>query len=232
MSLYQRAFARLLALGDDAQHRIYGATKRRLLGGLAGTVVEIGPGTGLNLAYLPRGVRYVGLEPNPHVHARIRAAARRHGHAAEVRGAPAEASGLPDACADAVVSTLVLCSVDDPQAVLREVQRLLRPGGRFVFIEHVATHGQPDVLIVDPPRAGLHEDVVAHIAALGPRARRDVSCNPQTQVRDLDLLRVTYRLDAVQPVGMFPHTPHIENVARLTRCDAQAETEMVETEAA
>ncbi len=138
MSLYQRAFARLLALGDDAQHRIYGAAKRRLLGGLAGTVVEIGPGTGLNLAYLPRGVRYVGLEPNPHFHARIRAAARRHGHDAEVHGAPAEASGLPAGCADAVVSTLVLCSVGDPAAVLRAVRRLLRPGGRFVFIEHVA----------------------------------------------------------------------------------------------
>jgi 23S rRNA (uracil1939-C5)-methyltransferase len=76
---------------------------------------------------------------------------------------------------------------------------------------------------VDPPRAGLHKDVVAHIAALGPARVVYVSCNPQTQVRDLDLLRPTYRLDAVQPVDMFPHTPHIENVARLTRRDAPGE---------
>ncbi len=86
--------------------------------------------------------------------------------------------------------------------------------------DFVEAHGRPDVLIVDPPRAGLHKDVVAQIAALGPARFVYVSCNPQTQVRDLDLLRDTYRLDAVQPVDMFPHTPHIENVAKLTRRDA------------
>ena len=83
--------------------------------------------------------------------------------------------------------------------------------------EFVDTHGAPDVLIVDPPRAGMHKDVVAQIADLAPERFVYVSCNPQTQVRDLERLRDTYRIDAVQPVDMFPHTPHVENVVRLTK---------------
>jgi len=85
----------------------------------------------------------------------------------------------------------------------------------------VGEHGEPDVLIVDPPRAGMHKDVVGQIADLSPERFVYVSCNPQTQVRDLDRLNTLtdggYRIDAVQPVDMFPHTPHVENVVRLTR---------------
>ena len=81
--------------------------------------------------------------------------------------------------------------------------------------DFVDTHGRPDVLIVDPPRAGMHKDVVAQIAELAPERFVYVSCNPQTQVRDLERLRDTYRIDAVQPVDMFPHTPHVENVVSL-----------------
>ena len=81
----------------------------------------------------------------------------------------------------------------------------------------VERHGQPDILFVDPPRAGMHKDVVAQIAELAPERFVYVSCNPQTQVRDLERLRDVYRVDAVQPVDMFPHTPHVENVVRLTR---------------
>ncbi|MFO8099697.1 MAG: 23S rRNA (uracil(1939)-C(5))-methyltransferase RlmD, partial [Salinibacter sp.] len=83
--------------------------------------------------------------------------------------------------------------------------------------DFVDTHGRPDVLIIDPPRAGMHKNVVAQIAELAPERFVYVSCNPQTQVRDLERLRDTYRVDAVQPVDMFPHTPHVENVVRLTR---------------
>jgi 23S rRNA (uracil1939-C5)-methyltransferase len=84
----------------------------------------------------------------------------------------------------------------------------------------VGRHGQPDVLIVDPPRAGMHKDVVAQIAKLQPERFVYVSCNPQTQARDIDRLREVYRIDAMQPVDMFPHTPHIENVVKLARRDA------------
>ena len=85
--------------------------------------------------------------------------------------------------------------------------------------DFVDSHGEPDVLVVDPPRAGMHKDVVSQIADLAPERFVYVSCNPQTQVRDVERLRDIYRVDAVQPVDMFPHTPHVENVVRLTRDD-------------
>lgn len=81
--------------------------------------------------------------------------------------------------------------------------------------DFVEEHGRPDVLIVDPPRAGLHKAVVKQIAALHPERFVYVSCNPQTQARDLKLLGGTYRIEAVQPVDMFPHTHHVENVVKL-----------------
>lgn len=81
--------------------------------------------------------------------------------------------------------------------------------------EFVARHGRPDVMIVDPPRAGMHQDVVETILRAEPEAIVYVSCNPATQARDLALLDVKYRVVAVQPVDMFPHTQHVENVVRL-----------------
>lgn len=82
------------------------------------------------------------------------------------------------------------------------------------FIER---HGHPDVMIVDPPRAGMHEDVVKVILNAEPEVIVYVSCNPATQARDLALLDAKYRVSDVQPVDMFPHTHHVENVVRLER---------------
>jgi 23S rRNA (uracil1939-C5)-methyltransferase len=78
-------------------------------------------------------------------------------------------------------------------------------------------HGEPDVLIVDPPRAGMHPKIVQRIAEIGPTRFVYVSCNPQTQARDLKMLAEVYRVEAVQPVDMFPHTDHVESVVRLRR---------------
>lgn len=83
--------------------------------------------------------------------------------------------------------------------------------------EFVERHGAPDVLIVDPPRAGMHPKVVDRIARLGPDRFIYVSCNPQTQARDLQMLSEQYRIEAVQPVDMFPHTHHVETVVKLRR---------------
>ena len=74
---------------------------------------------------------------------------------------------------------------------------------------------QPDVIITDPPRAGMHQDVVDVILFAEPKRIVYVSCNPATQARDLQLLDVKYRVKAVQPVDMFPHTHHVENVVLL-----------------
>jgi len=138
VSVAQSLFARGLRLIDPVQHRVYASHKTRLLSGLRGTVVEIGPGTGLNLAYLDRFVTYVGLEPNRHLHPRIRAQMRIQGIAGEVIESPVETDFLPANSADIVISTLVLCSVPNVQSALASIQRVLRPGGRFVFIEHIA----------------------------------------------------------------------------------------------
>lgn len=85
--------------------------------------------------------------------------------------------------------------------------------------DFIAEHGRPDVMIVDPPRAGMHTDVVETILHAEPRSIVYVSCNPATQARDLALLDCKYGVEAVQPVDMFPHTQHVENVVRLVRRD-------------
>ena len=134
------AFA--LGRSRDTDRRLYGRRKRALLGGLGPVVVEIGAGVGVNAEYFDAGTRWRVVEPNGFMHDGLRRAAEAHGLALDLAAGTAEALPFPDASADAVVSTLVLCSVSDPGAALAEVRRVLRPGGRFVFVEHVgAPHG-------------------------------------------------------------------------------------------
>lgn len=83
--------------------------------------------------------------------------------------------------------------------------------------DFVGKYGRPEVVITDPPRAGMHEDVINTILLAEPNRIVYVSCNPATQARDLALLDTKYKVTAVQPVDMFPHTQHVENVVQLTR---------------
>ena len=83
--------------------------------------------------------------------------------------------------------------------------------------EFILEHGRPDVLITDPPRAGMHTDVIDAILFANPKRIVYVSCNPATQARDLNLLDANYKVTRVQPVDMFPHTHHVENVVLLER---------------
>ena len=83
--------------------------------------------------------------------------------------------------------------------------------------DFIREHGRPDVIITDPPRAGMHPDVVKTILRAAPERIVYVSCNPATQARDLQVLDTDYRVVQVQPVDMFPHTPHVENVVLLER---------------
>lgn len=85
--------------------------------------------------------------------------------------------------------------------------------------EFINQHGKPDVIITDPPRDGMHTDVIDTILFAAPRKIVYVSCNPATQARDLNLLDLKYKVTAVQPVDMFPHTHHVENVVMLERRD-------------
>jgi SAM-dependent methyltransferase len=128
----------MLDLGESRMDKIYGRRKRALFRDLPREIVEIGPGAGANLRYYAPGTRVIAIEPNPAMHGRLREGAARHGVDLEIRAIRGEVLDLPDALCEAVVGTLVLCSVEDPRRVVSEVHRILKPGGRFVFVEHVA----------------------------------------------------------------------------------------------
>ena len=114
---------------------------------------------------------------------------------------------VPEAIEDAKVNS-ALNGIDNTLFFAGDMKDILTDR----FIEE---YGRPDVIITDPPRAGMHEDVINVILNAAPRRIVYVSCNPATQARDLQLLDVKYKVTAVQPVDMFPHTHHVENVVRL-----------------
>lgn len=116
---------------------------------------------------------------------------------------------VPEAIADAKLNSEVN-GIDNTIFFAGDMKDVLTDG----FIEE---HGRPDVMIIDPPRAGMHEDVVNVILNARPERIVYVSCNPATQARDLALMDEFYRVEEVQPVDMFPHTHHVENVVRMTR---------------
>lgn len=125
-------------LMDWYMHWKYADLKSRLFSDLPAVVVELGAGTGANCRYLRRGTRLIAVEPNRHMHPALSTRARRFDIGLEIHPHSAEALDLEDRSVDAVVASLVLCTVGDPEAVLREVLRVLRPGGRFIAVEHVA----------------------------------------------------------------------------------------------
>ncbi|MBI3933098.1 MAG: class I SAM-dependent methyltransferase [Acidobacteria bacterium] len=134
----KRVHAWLLARCGGRYERMVAERKRALFANLSGDILEIGPGAGPNLGYYPTDCRWIGVEPNPFMHPYLCQAAERAGLRIEIRTLVAEELPAENQSMDAVVSTLVLCSVNDPAQVLREVHRVLKPGGRFVFLEHVA----------------------------------------------------------------------------------------------
>ena len=137
------AWLRILALLYDPflwLGEIAGMRSRRsaLLGNARGRVVEIGAGTGLNVAHYPDGIAELVLtEPDAAMRRRLARRLQRHGRVARIVDAPAERLPLADASVDTVVSTLVLCTVNDPERTLGEIARVLRPDGQLLFVEHV-----------------------------------------------------------------------------------------------
>ena len=113
--------------------------KQAAFGGLAsGRVLEIGAGVGANLRYLPEGSELVAVEPSLAMHDALRERCERAGIPLTLHAGGAEAIPLPDDSVDDAICSLVLCTVPEPEAVLAEVRRVLRPGGSFRFVEHVA----------------------------------------------------------------------------------------------
>jgi ubiquinone/menaquinone biosynthesis C-methylase UbiE len=126
-----------LAALDGYMHWKYAAIKSRLLGQAPAVVVELGPGPGANLRYLPRGTKLIAVEPNLHMHPVLERRARQLGIDLDLRGLAGESLDLPSASVDFVFSSLVLCTVEKPEQVIAEVRRVLKPGGRFACVEHV-----------------------------------------------------------------------------------------------
>ncbi|MET1156807.1 methyltransferase domain-containing protein [Arthrobacter sp.] len=123
-----------------AEHEELSSRRAALLSGLRGIVYDVGAGTGANLPYLPPSCRVTAVEPDPNMRKRLLA---RVGPANAVRVVDASAEALPanDASVDAVVFTLVLCSVPDQAAALAEAKRVLKPDGKLLFLEHVRDAG-------------------------------------------------------------------------------------------
>ncbi len=134
-----RAFAAIYDRGLEATEEA-GLRRMRteLLAGAGGRVVEIGAGTGVNLNLYPDEIDgLVAVEPDAHMAKRLRAKLAASGRTAEVVEAPAERLPFADAAFDTAVATLVLCTIPDPAAALAEAARVLKPGGRLLFLEHV-----------------------------------------------------------------------------------------------
>jgi ubiquinone/menaquinone biosynthesis C-methylase UbiE len=136
--LLKRLFAWFASHKNTAYEKWMMPRKQALLQTLSGTVVELGPGAGTNFAYFPRDIHYIAVEPNPFMHRHLQKEAANMNITIDLRECAAEKIELEDESADAVVGTLVLCSVADQRQVLREILRILKPGGTYYFIEHVA----------------------------------------------------------------------------------------------
>ena len=142
-SLFARVYDRLML---STEEKGLADLRSQLLGGLSGDVLEIGAGTGANLGAYPATLRSLTLtEPTPQMAARLRDKAKESRPDAIIVEAPAEDLPFDDESFDAVVTTLVLCSVEDVDAAVGQLRRVLRPDGELVVIEHVAKPGGPSL---------------------------------------------------------------------------------------
>lgn len=171
-----------------AERAVIGPIRSELVGPLTGSVLDVGAGTGANLAHFRAADRVVSAEPDPAMRRRLVARLPEASVPVEVSDAGAEDLPFPDGSFDAVVFTLVLCTIGDPGRALAEARRMLRPGGRLVALEHVRGHGRQArwQSRIDPVwtrvMAGCHldRDTAATIRAAGfvPDAEETITIPP------------------------------------------------------
>ena len=135
---YKRFFAWAMATATAKYEAQMSDRKQHLFQNLQGNILEIGPGAGVNLRYLNQTVRWLGFEPNPYMHPYLRQEAERLGLEIEISPQTLDDRVGAENSVDAVISTLVLCSVPDLSTTLTQILSCLKPGGQFLFIEHVA----------------------------------------------------------------------------------------------
>jgi ubiquinone/menaquinone biosynthesis C-methylase UbiE len=189
---FAATYDRLTRAGE---RRYAAAARRELLSQLHGDVLEIGAGTGANFEYYPVDARVVALEPDPHMLKRAQAKLQPN---IDLRQAPAESLPFGDASFDAVVSTLVLCTVDDVPRSLSEIRRVLRPDGKLVFMEHVRGEGF----------AGRVQDVLKPAWKFFG-AGCNLNRSTEAAVRD-----AAFEITSIKHGGMGPLLPVIYGVAR------------------
>ncbi|WP_418603449.1 class I SAM-dependent methyltransferase [Hwangdonia sp.] len=127
----------MLKILDDYMNYLFGKSKKKLFKNHPETIVEIGSGTGANMRYLKKGTRLIAIEPNIYMHNNLKKNAAKYGINLEIKTMVGESIDLPDNSCDFVVSTLVLCTVNNPVTCINQIKRILKPSGVFVFVEHV-----------------------------------------------------------------------------------------------
>ena len=135
---YKQLFAWMMANANAEYEQAVSDRKQALFSDIHGDVLEIGAGTGPNLRYYPKDIHWTGIEPNPYMHSYLQTEAEKLGLNIDIHIGTAEQLEFEDNSLDAVVSTLVLCSIPNLPSTLQEIRRVLKPGGRFFFLEHVA----------------------------------------------------------------------------------------------
>jgi ubiquinone/menaquinone biosynthesis C-methylase UbiE len=189
----------MLKNGDAYSHKLYGSFKRELFNNIHGRIVEIGPGTGVNFQYLQKGIDWVGIEPNEAFFDSLKQQAREKQINAHILKGDASQIPVEDNSADVVLSTLVLCSVSHPTKVLSEIKRVLRPGGKLIFIEHVAAPKHTNLRMVQNIFNPLNR-----IAADGCNCNRE-TWNYLKEVGFSELQMSPVRMKGVLRL----HSPHI-----------------------
>jgi SAM-dependent methyltransferase len=203
-------FARMyLRSAAGAEERGASDHRRRLLEGLRGTVVEIGAGHGLNFPlYPPEVTEVVAIEPEPTLRSHAEVAAESANVPIRVLAGVAEELPLEDQSADAVVASLVLCSVPAQQHALAEIRRVLRPGGELRFYEHVVPYCQPKRLLLQViDRSGLWPAIAG-------------GCHPARDTTEA-IMQAGFDIEEIERFGFSaqrfqPLIPHILGVARRT----------------
>ncbi len=196
--MLKRLFSRLYAAAYDlfngpAERAGLSEQRHDLLAQAAGATIEIGAGTGLNLPHYPPAVTRLALiEPDPHMRRRLRSRASRLGRDAEILDATADQLPFPDASFDTAVVTFTLCSVPDERAALNEITRVLAPGGRLLFFEHVRS--------ADPRIAARQDKIPFPYPLIGCHPNRDTLAAIEAAPLAVESVRA----------GELPKAPRIE----------------------